>query len=158
MCLLTQLFCTSQKTNCSHITKNEQNVMCLLTQIFCTSQKTNCRHITNNNHHVMCLLTQLVCTSQKTNCSHITKNDHHVMCLLTQLFCTSQKTNCRHITKNDHLTARDVYCAVRAKCLNPLIPELNPSAQRCLPRFFTGILIFKGSLRDVFISRSALNG
>jgi hypothetical protein len=27
---------------------------------------------------------------------------------------------------------------------NPLTPELNPSAQRCLPRFFTGILIFKG--------------
>jgi hypothetical protein len=27
--------------------------------------------------------------------------------------------------------------------LNPLTPELNPSAQRYLPRFFTGILIFK---------------
>jgi hypothetical protein len=22
--------------------------------------------------------------------------------------------------------------------INPLTPELNPSAQRCLPRFFTG--------------------
>jgi hypothetical protein len=28
--------------------------------------------------------------------------------------------------------------------LNPLAPELNPSAQRCLPRFLLGILIFKG--------------
>jgi hypothetical protein len=28
--------------------------------------------------------------------------------------------------------------------VNPLTPELNPSAQRFLPRFFTGILIFKG--------------
>jgi hypothetical protein len=28
---------------------------------------------------------------------------------------------------------------------NPLTPELNPSAQRCLHGFFTGILIFKGS-------------
>jgi hypothetical protein len=28
--------------------------------------------------------------------------------------------------------------------LNPLTPELNLSAQRCLPRYFTGILIFKG--------------
>jgi hypothetical protein len=28
--------------------------------------------------------------------------------------------------------------------INPLTLELNPSAQRCLPRFFTGILIFKG--------------
>jgi hypothetical protein len=28
--------------------------------------------------------------------------------------------------------------------VNPLIPELNPSAQGKLPRFFTGILIFKG--------------
>jgi hypothetical protein len=27
---------------------------------------------------------------------------------------------------------------------NPLTPELNPSAQRSLPRFFTGVLIFKG--------------
>jgi hypothetical protein len=23
-------------------------------------------------------------------------------------------------------------------CFNPLTPELNPSAQRCLPKFFTG--------------------
>jgi hypothetical protein len=28
--------------------------------------------------------------------------------------------------------------------VNPLTPELNLSAQRYLPRFFTGILIFKG--------------
>jgi hypothetical protein len=28
--------------------------------------------------------------------------------------------------------------------INSLMPELNPSAQRCLPRFFTGDLIFKG--------------
>jgi hypothetical protein len=28
--------------------------------------------------------------------------------------------------------------------LNPLTPELNASAQRCPPRFFLGILIFKG--------------
>jgi hypothetical protein len=28
--------------------------------------------------------------------------------------------------------------------INPLTPELNPSAQRCLPRFLLGILIFKG--------------
>jgi hypothetical protein len=24
------------------------------------------------------------------------------------------------------------------RLVNPLTPELNPSAQRCLPRFFTG--------------------
>jgi hypothetical protein len=28
--------------------------------------------------------------------------------------------------------------------INPLNPELNPSAQRCLPTFLLGILIFKG--------------
>jgi hypothetical protein len=28
--------------------------------------------------------------------------------------------------------------------LNPLTPELKPSAQRCLTRFLLGILIFKG--------------
>jgi hypothetical protein len=28
--------------------------------------------------------------------------------------------------------------------VNPLTPELNPSAQSCLPRFFTGIVIFEG--------------
>jgi hypothetical protein len=27
---------------------------------------------------------------------------------------------------------------------NPLTPELNPSAQRCLLGYFTGILTFKG--------------
>jgi hypothetical protein len=29
-------------------------------------------------------------------------------------------------------------------CINPLTPELNPSAQRYLPKFLLGILIFKG--------------
>jgi hypothetical protein len=29
---------------------------------------------------------------------------------------------------------------------NPLTPELNPSAQRCLPRIFIGILMFKEPL------------
>jgi hypothetical protein len=28
--------------------------------------------------------------------------------------------------------------------INPLMPELNPSAKSCLPRFFNGDLIFKG--------------
>jgi hypothetical protein len=31
-----------------------------------------------------------------------------------------------------------------SKRINPLTPELNPSAQRYLPRFLLGILIFKG--------------
>jgi hypothetical protein len=44
---------------------------------------------------------------------------------------------------------KGVHCAVRIGFLNtvtvnPLTSELNTSAQRCLPRFFTGILIFKG--------------
>jgi hypothetical protein len=42
--------------------------------------------------------------------------------------------------------------------MNPLTPKLNPSAQRCLPKFLLGILIFKISLRAFFISRSALKG
>jgi hypothetical protein len=29
-------------------------------------------------------------------------------------------------------------------CSNPLTPELNLTAQRCLPRFFIGILNFQG--------------
>jgi hypothetical protein len=32
----------------------------------------------------------------------------------------------------------------KIKRLNPLTLKLNPSAQRCLPRFLLGILIFKG--------------
>jgi hypothetical protein len=36
---------------------------------------------------------------------------------------------------------------------NTLTPELNPPAQRCLPRYFTGILIFKGlTARHLFKS------
>jgi hypothetical protein len=42
--------------------------------------------------------------------------------------------------------------------VTPLTPELNPSAQRCLPKSFTGILILKGLLREVLKSRSALKG
>jgi hypothetical protein len=42
--------------------------------------------------------------------------------------------------------------------VTPLTPELNPAVQRCLPKFFTGLLILKGLLREVFISRSALKG
>jgi hypothetical protein len=43
--------------------------------------------------------------------------------------------------------------------LNSLKLELNPAAQRCLPRLFTVDYNFlKISLRDVFISRSALKG
>jgi hypothetical protein len=29
-------------------------------------------------------------------------------------------------------------CIENSSFINPLTPELNPSAQRCLPRFFTG--------------------
>jgi hypothetical protein len=28
------------------------------------------------------------------------------------------------------------------RLINPLTPELNPSAQRCLPRYFTGYFNF----------------
>jgi hypothetical protein len=31
-----------------------------------------------------------------------------------------------------------IYMHSRASALNPLTPELNPSAQRCLPNFFNG--------------------
>jgi hypothetical protein len=42
---------------------------------------------------------------------------------------------------------------------NPLTPELNPSARRCLPRFFYwGLHFLKGVLSDVFVSCSALKG
>jgi hypothetical protein len=34
--------------------------------------------------------------------------------------------------------------SVTQMCINPLTPELHLSAQRCLPRFLLGILIFKG--------------
>jgi hypothetical protein len=38
--------------------------------------------------------------------------------------------------------------------INPLTPELNPSAQRCLPRFFTeDFNVLKGSLCDVFLTQ-----
>jgi hypothetical protein len=33
---------------------------------------------------------------------------------------------------------------LRRVAINPLTPELNPSAQRCLPRFLIVILDFKG--------------
>jgi hypothetical protein len=43
--------------------------------------------------------------------------------------------------------------------INPVTPELNPSAQRCEPRLFTGDFNFIGlTSPDIFISRSALKG
>jgi hypothetical protein len=36
-----------------------------------------------------------------------------------------------------------IFC-YKFQSINPLTPELNPSAQRCLPSFLLGILIFKG--------------
>jgi hypothetical protein len=42
--------------------------------------------------------------------------------------------------------------------INPLTPELNPSAQRCLPRFFTGILIFKGLIARRFYKSFGVKG
>jgi hypothetical protein len=47
---------------------------------------------------------------------------------------------------------------MRGEMVNPPMPELNPSAQRCLPRFLPRNLILKGSLCDVLISHSALKG
>jgi hypothetical protein len=41
-------------------------------------------------------------------------------------------------------TDHHVMCPLWLADFNPLTPELNPSAQLCLTRFFTGILIFKG--------------
>jgi hypothetical protein len=38
----------------------------------------------------------------------------------------------------DKNIAREELLQITAVVINPLTPELNPSAQRCLARFFTG--------------------
>jgi hypothetical protein len=38
------------------------------------------------------------------------------------------------------------FCKIHAEKNNPLTPELNPSAQRCLTRFLLGILLLKPSI------------
>jgi hypothetical protein len=38
------------------------------------------------------------------------------------------------------------------------MPELNPSAQRCLPRFLPGILIFKGLTAQRFYKSFNIKG
>jgi hypothetical protein len=38
--------------------------------------------------------------------------------------------------------AKDVCVDLATGMFNPLTPELKPSAQRCLPRFFTGDFAF----------------
>jgi hypothetical protein len=45
-------------------------------------------------------------------------------------------------------------------CVNPLTPELNPSAQRCLMRLLLGIMLLEPciSLIYAWIRRSALKG
>jgi hypothetical protein len=42
--------------------------------------------------------------------------------------------------------------------VNTLAPELNPSAQRCLPRFLLGILIFKGLTARRFYKSFGVKG
>jgi hypothetical protein len=42
--------------------------------------------------------------------------------------------------------------------INHLTQELNPSAQRCLPRFFTGILVFKGLTERRFYKSFGVKG
>jgi hypothetical protein len=52
--------------------------------------------------------------------------------------------NKRHITKPETdlfkllSISRMKKIEIEVICNNPLMPELNPSAQRCLTRFFTG--------------------
>jgi hypothetical protein len=36
------------------------------------------------------------------------------------------------------LNVLDAFAKLRKATVNPVMPELNSSAQRCLPRFFTG--------------------
>jgi hypothetical protein len=42
--------------------------------------------------------------------------------------------------------------------INPLTPELNPSSQRCPPRFLLGILIFKGLIARRFYKSLGVKG
>jgi hypothetical protein len=69
-----------------------------------------------------------------TTCSVIhdtvekSRNKHKVPNIRTAVVSTGKRT-----------VAADFYCGK----VNPLTPELNPSAQSCLPRFLLGILIFK---------------
>jgi hypothetical protein len=42
----------------------------------------------------------------------------------------------RNYSTNKSRLQRNVLCVTET--INPLTPELNPSAQRCLTRFFTG--------------------
>jgi hypothetical protein len=49
------------------------------------------------------------------------------------------------VHSEDHTKYTNTLSVGKCRTFNPLTPELNPSTQRCLPRFFLlGILIFKG--------------
>jgi hypothetical protein len=55
---------------------------------------------------------------------------------------------------------RHVMCglAFRFPEINPLTPDLNPSAQRCLPRFLPWILILKGLTARRLYKSFGVNG
>jgi hypothetical protein len=58
---------------------------------------------------------------------------------MTSVF--SDQANSNKIWKDIHVNSKEKNYYKRkddGKLLNPLTPELNPSAQRCLTRFFTG--------------------
>jgi hypothetical protein len=72
-----------------------------------------------------------------------------------------KRLTCKYETfKQYDISARNGHVSWSRECkfINPLTPELNPSTQSCLPIFLLGFKFLKDSLRDVFISRSALNG
>jgi hypothetical protein len=67
------------------------------------------------------------------------------------------RCNMRTTMHSDNWGNISVMCSTpirtcRGKCtlINPLTPELNPSAQRCLTRFFLGILLLEACISLIY--------
>jgi hypothetical protein len=64
-----------------------------------------------------------------------------------QTVVLSQKSICTHVTS---IFIKTVYVTVLRATVNPLTPELNPSAQRCVTRFLLGILLLEPCISLIY--------
>jgi hypothetical protein len=95
-------------------------------------------HTMHATQHVQ----SLVLPSSDENCKQYTnlpKDGRQLFIFGKHIAPACPATENHVISRHAPVEARKLYAAISTvlRRINPLTPELNPSAQRCLPRFFT---------------------
>jgi hypothetical protein len=106
-------------------------------------------------------LQYLVSVRSYSSCWHLNPSFPVATMLLSTVPLTTHLKCSSHARCNNPVSLLSLYCMldiplhldvfrmivkkliISSNIINPLTPELNPSAQRCLTRFFTGILLLE---------------